>query len=166
MNNLLFFNINNLAEKNPLLDAFMVFNSELLIYVLIILTGIIIFHTHRKKKIRYLTLFVIDICSSFALYMFIQYLLPMKRPFQALPVKQLVHHVLSGSFPSGHTTIAFALGIGLFLYVSRTWGTYVLLCAALIGFARIFVGVHYPVDILGGVILAFVPSAIRFFLKK
>jgi undecaprenyl-diphosphatase len=56
------------------------------------------------------------------------------------------------SFPSGHTATSFAAALILARAVPRrAWLFYVL--AAAIGFSRIYVGVHYPIDVLGGALL-------------
>ncbi|MDQ5820829.1 MAG: phosphatase PAP2 family protein [Actinomycetota bacterium] len=56
------------------------------------------------------------------------------------------------SFPSGHTATSFAAALILARAVPRrAWLFYAL--AAAIGFSRIYVGVHYPLDILGGAVL-------------
>src|SRR3990167_10698175 len=54
------------------------------------------------------------------------------------------------SFPSGHTSFAFALATGVYLY-DKKMGKWYFAAATLIGFARIFIGVHWPLDILAGV---------------
>jgi undecaprenyl-diphosphatase len=56
------------------------------------------------------------------------------------------------SFPSGHSTVAFACATVLAVAVPRlAWPLYAL--AALIAFSRIYVGVHYPGDVLAGALL-------------
>jgi undecaprenyl-diphosphatase len=59
-----------------------------------------------------------------------------------------------GSFPSGHTTTAFACALVLAWFVKRRAvriALYVL--AAAIAFSRLYVGVHFPLDVLGGAVL-------------
>ena len=56
------------------------------------------------------------------------------------------------SFPSGHATTAFAPATAIWLK-NHKLGVPVLVLAVIIGFSRIYVGVHYPLDVLGGVIL-------------
>ncbi|HHV93702.1 MAG TPA: phosphatase PAP2 family protein [Firmicutes bacterium] len=53
------------------------------------------------------------------------------------------------SFPSGHTTASFAVGVSYAL-AFPAYSTLWLLWAALVGWSRIYVGVHYPSDVLAG----------------
>ena len=56
------------------------------------------------------------------------------------------------SFPSGHSTAAFAFaGAILFSRVKMKWKSIALVIAALMGISRLYVGVHYPTDVLAGV---------------
>jgi undecaprenyl-diphosphatase len=56
------------------------------------------------------------------------------------------------SFPSGHAMVSFACATVLALAVPRLrWQLYAL--ATLISFSRVYVGVHYPLDVLAGAVL-------------
>ncbi|MFF3565238.1 phosphatase PAP2 family protein [Streptomyces sp. NPDC002574] len=72
------------------------------------------------------------------------------RPFaehQGLDV--LVKSTARYSFVSDHATVTMAVAVGLFL-VSRKWGLAAVAIALAEGFCRIYMGVHYPTDVLGG----------------
>ena len=58
----------------------------------------------------------------------------------------------SYSFPSGHTTSSFAV-FGAFLFSKARYKYWVLAGAILISFSRVYLHVHYPSDIIGGILL-------------
>lgn len=63
--------------------------------------------------------------------------------------------------PSDHTTAATAIGLGLLLLTPfRKLGVLALAAAVLIGFARVFVGIHWPIDVAGGLLTGTVGAAI------
>ena len=57
------------------------------------------------------------------------------------------------SFPSGHTSSSFAAGVVFFRNLPKKWGVPALVLAILIGLSRMYVGVHYPTDVLAGMIV-------------
>ena len=73
-------------------------------------------------------------------------------PVRYASPEPLVRVPTDHSFPSGHTATSFAAAVVLARAVpQRAWLFYLL--AAAIGFSRIYVGVHYPIDVLGGALL-------------
>ncbi|MCK4921460.1 MAG: phosphatase PAP2 family protein, partial [Bacteroidales bacterium] len=69
------------------------------------------------------------------------------------------HH----SFPSGHTATAFALFFGLSLFVKNQWyKSSLLLFATLIGYSRIYLGQHFPADVIAGSVIGIFTSIFLF----
>ena len=62
------------------------------------------------------------------------------------------------SFPSGHTTVSFAGALVCYRMLPRRYGIPALVLAGVIGFSRLYLGVHFPSDVLGGFLVALVGS--------
>lgn len=71
------------------------------------------------------------------------------RPFAAHPQIQPLYHVHSSSFPAGHAATAFA-GATLLSYLAPRASPAFVLLAVAIAYSRVYVGVHYPSDVLAG----------------
>ena len=57
------------------------------------------------------------------------------------------------SFPSGHTTAAFEIGVALFLVLNKKYSWVFPVFSVLVGLSRIYLMVHYVTDVLGGVVI-------------
>jgi undecaprenyl-diphosphatase len=76
------------------------------------------------------------------------------RPFRKLKaLHPLIKPPTDWSFPSGHTTSSVSASVILFLGLPYYVGIPMLLIGILIAFSRMYVGVHYPSDILGGIVV-------------
>lgn len=79
-------------------------------------------------------------------------LYPRPRPFVGHAVRLLIPATADPSFPSDHALAAFAIAAAL-VSTRRRLGVGLFLVAALLAFARVFVGTHYPGDVLAGAII-------------
>ena len=74
------------------------------------------------------------------------------------------------SFPSGHTSTSFECAFVLFNY-HRKWGIAAIVLAAVIGFSRLYLMVHYPTDVIAGIVFGAVIAVVgciigNFIVKK
>ena len=67
-------------------------------------------------------------------------------------VKLLIPYPSEYSFPSGHTSNGFSAAVTIFAYYRKA-GILAILVAGIIAFSRMYLFVHYPTDILGGILL-------------
>lgn len=87
------------------------------------------------------------------------------RPFVTYP--DLIPLVQIGGYscPSGHTLASFTASTAIFCFYRKA-GIATLLLAALIGFTRLYVGVHYPTDVLFGALLGLLLGAAASYITK
>lgn len=75
-------------------------------------------------------------------------------------------HASKNSFPSGHTTSAMAAMTALFLTTNKKYSWTAFIFAALMGLSRMYLMVHYPTDVLGGIIAGALGAIGGFFLVR
>jgi undecaprenyl-diphosphatase len=85
------------------------------------------------------------------------------RPYLAHPAHAhlLITRSHDPSFPSDHATGGFALAFGIWLY-DRTIGTVLLVVAAVLSFSRVYVGTHYPGDVVAGALIGIAAAFVLF----
>ncbi len=150
----IFYLLNNLAGKSPVLDGLFIFLSKYLPYILVAIFVIAVMRlgtsSNRHKAFLstgFALLFGIGIVIPL-----IHWLYPTVRPFAELSVVTQIIPETGNSFPSIHTTIFFILSTILFRF-NRRFGIIFIVLGSTMALARVFVGVHYPIDILGGAVL-------------
>lgn len=71
----------------------------------------------------------------------------------------LLNSPVDYSFPSGHTMNGFTAALTLFFY-NKKWGTVALILAAVIAFSRLYHFVHFPTDVLAGIVIGVVSAVV------
>lgn len=107
----------------------------------------------------------LKVLASIGVALFASYLFgalwPHPRPFAIGLGHAFFPHKATSSFPSNHTIIIATFAFALILDRRwAVWGWVTLAAAVLVGTARVYLGVHFPLDIAGGLVLAPVAAAI------
>ena len=92
-------------------------------------------------------------------------LLDRTRPYYVLDYEPLIPPVGDASFPSGHTAVSFAAATAIYA-INKKWGIAAYAFAVLMGFSRLYLGVHFPLDVLGGAVVGTVAAKIVIGLMK
>ena len=85
------------------------------------------------------------------------------RPFVMEIGRTLIYHAPNGSFPSDHMLIFSSIAFSYLFSAQRKLGIFLLFMAWLVAWSRVYLGVHFPLDMLGAFLLAF---ALNFFGLK
>lgn len=157
------FNKINQSLVNPLLDIMMPFFRQpefwVPFYLFLILFSILNF----PKKALYwmlsagLTVTITDLISSRLFKPLVGRLRPCNDPELTQSIRMLADHCgQNGSFTSSHAANHFGMAMFFFLTLHSIMGNYSRLFfvwAALVAYAQVYVGVHFPLDVIGGALL-------------
>lgn len=160
----LFFLIFNLNGLSPILDKLMFFGAEYLIYLTIMLMFFLIFKGGKKEK-KAALFAIVTIPIAIILIKITHIFFYEPRPFVTFHFSPILDKTADASFPSRHATIMAVIAFA-YAYLRSKWTLLFLLFMVVVGISRIFVGVHYPLDILGGFIFGIISLAITLQIKK
>jgi undecaprenyl-diphosphatase len=156
-NSIVFTSINQGAGYYSFLDIIMLFATHYIPYVMIGLVLIYMLWWYPKEglferihRLAQSIEFACALATTFILVQFIKVVIAYPRPFAVLPQTVLLIPDQAGySFPSMHTALTVAAAMSIFVH-HRRLGLLLLLLALLVGISRIYVGVHYPIDVVVG----------------
>lgn len=160
--------INGFAYKIPIIDKIMILLSKYIPAVfIIVLASFYIYGICKKaEKVRYdsVNTFVLTVINLFLSYI-VGFVYFEPRPFVSNRVNLLFYHTADASFPSDHAigTMSIALGIN---NNSKIIGRVLTCLSILVGISRIYVGHHYPLDVIGSYIIVIITNYLYNHLLK
>jgi len=157
----LFHWINASSHPATLAQNFAYFCAEILIYVLA--AGIVIaWIYHPQRRFRAILLCAtVSAGLGLAVNQLIGVFWYHPRPFELGIGHTLVRHVPETSFPSDHGVVFFAIGLALlWITGTRRWGVGVIAAGMVVAWSRIYIGVHFPADMLGSFIVSLLATRI------
>ncbi|MEO5341274.1 MAG: phosphatase PAP2 family protein [Magnetococcus sp. MYC-9] len=153
-NQTLFLLLNAGAEPSPLLLYGALFLGKWLVYALpafLLVLWLWGFSYHRELVVRALLAVLLGLLISQA----IRWAWPHPRPFVLGLGHTHLSHAPNSSFPSNHAVFCFSIALALWWQVTRKRVGWILLGVALsVCWARVYLGVHFPLDMAGGLLVA------------
>jgi len=147
MDYFIFQQINNLAGRWTCLDALAIFFAKYLVYLLIVLAFLFFL---KRWKIVFQSLLAAFL-AKFVVVDLIKFFWDRPRPFVENNINQILEYT-GASFPSGHAALSFALSFVIYNYNKKA-GILFFVASFLISISRVFVGIHWPTDIMAGALV-------------
>jgi undecaprenyl-diphosphatase len=150
----LFSFINASSDASDLKINFAIFIANDLLYCMIALFAWFWLRGDYQIKKQILKAFIF---TSIALFISqcISHIYYHPRPFVMDVGRTLIYHSPNGSFPSDHMLIFSSIAFSYFFSTYRKLGIFLIMLAWLVAWSRIYLGVHFPLDMLGAFVLAF-----------
>lgn len=148
-NTSLFFYIFGLSGRSNIADGLMIFGARFIIYLAFLLMLLQAFFKGSVKEKKAVLLTVLALPVVVLLIKGIHLFFFEPRPFVNYQITPLLNIAEDASFPSRHAGVMSAIAFSYFHFKSG-WAPLLILLMLWVGISRIYVGVHYPLDILGG----------------
>lgn len=133
--------------------------------ILWIVTGLILAFFPKTRRAG-LTLLAAVAINGIVCNLALKPIVARTRPFAiSTDIKLLIKAPGDYSFPSGHTSAAFSAAFALLAAKNRLWIPYIVL-AVLIAFSRMYLYVHFPTDILGGIAVGALSAVLSAVIMK
>ena len=153
------------SVRNPILDNLMIFITSLGNGGMIWIVATIVLLIPKKTRKAGIMSAAALLGSLIINNNIVKNIVQRPRPFVTFTDLQIIIPTPSEfSFPSGHTSSSFAAAAVFYRHLPRKIGLPSVILAGLIGFSRLYVGVHYPTDVIAGVIMGILLSYLAEYL--
>lgn len=155
--------INDLGKQFAFLNPVAVIVAEYMLYILALAMLVYWFTRNRRNRMMViqagLAFVLAEVIGKLAGKLYEHH-----QPFAELPhVNKLIDHAINNSFPSDHTILFFSVCVSFWL-VRKREGWMWLALACCVAISRVWVGVHYPVDIAAGALIGIISALLMYWL--
>ncbi len=161
--------INGFAGKNHVIDSIAIFFAKdaIEIYAVLFVLAWFVLPKRDIKNRHALVMAGLSGILALLINVIISHIWFRPRPFLTIPHHtELVAHSADASFPSDHTSGSFGFAAGSWGRQQKWISWLFTIIAVLVMIARVFVGVHYPTDVIGGMIVGIIASQIMWRFSK
>ena len=148
----------------PFIRAFTSLGNSGLLWILLIIASLCFHKTRKAGAAGALAL----IFSLLLVNVWVKPAVDRIRPYEAIEgLTRLIERQKDPSFPSGHASAAFAAAVAFRIYLpQKQLSLGLLILAAFMAFTRLYVGVHYPTDVLAGILFGILSALLAYGLLR
>jgi undecaprenyl-diphosphatase len=154
---------------HPVLDKMMIFISSLgnegMCWIVLALVFFLLGYRKKVWRDRGVVLASAMLADVLLCNVILKPLVNRTRPYVLLGYDTIVSPPGDASFPSGHTAISFAAAAALYA-INKKWGIAAYIFSVIMGFSRLYLGMHFPLDVLAGAVVGTVSAKIALYLLK
>ncbi|MFH1297170.1 MAG: phosphatase PAP2 family protein [Bacteroidota bacterium] len=137
--------------------TFFTLTTTILTFVFILMIGL--FSRFKRSSLRKIVQVTLTVILAGAISFSLKYLVFRERPFHTYDKIEKLTLGGSPSFPSGHAVSAFAVATSIALvFRRRRIQIPILIWACIVGYSRLALGVHYPSDVVGGILIGIITA--------
>ena len=153
--------INGLAEKSLTIDLLMIWISAIGVPVLVAAVVLQWWRVADRRHIRHVLVTTgLSVMLGLALNQLVLLFVHRVRPYDAGLTKLLIAKSADPSFPSDHATASAAIAAALLLHGMRRTGLWFLAAAIVVMVSRVYIGIHYASDVVGGAFTGLIAAMI------
>ncbi len=156
-NEKIFLSIFNLTGSNGLLDKTMIFAAAYMYYEILFLVAVFIWKQRKSGYMKYIVGFICMGVISYILSKIGAHFIHDTRPYIQYKLTPLMHVATDNGFPSDHTLLVMCSAVFVSFFAKKT-GWFLFVLAILVGFARVYVAAHHPLDVIGSMAIVLIAS--------
>ncbi len=147
------------------MDFILIFLAKYLIYLMVVVGLIFFVFLSKTLKKQFLATTLLSFVIAYSVGKVASHFFYNARPFVLTHTLPLIKHAANNGFPSDHALFSASIAFVVFSFNKRV-GVFLFLLTLFVGYARIVIGLHHIVDILGSIVIAAISSYIGYILVR